>query len=56
MSDRVWIALGSLLAVGGLLVSALTIRPRPRSLRETLYLAVPLAGAVALVVIAWGRV
>lgn len=56
MTDRWWLAVGSLLAVGGLLVSAFTTRPRPRSFREILYLGVPIAGAVALVVLSWARV
>ncbi|HEX5630060.1 MAG TPA: hypothetical protein VFY15_00225 [Acidimicrobiia bacterium] len=56
MSDRLWIVVGALLAVGGLVASAVTTRPRPRSWREMLYVALPLAGAVALIVVAWGRV
>ncbi len=56
MSDRAWVVVGSVLALGGLLAAAITNRPRPRSLREVLYLVIPLVGAAALVVLAWSRV
>lgn len=56
MSDQVVVAVGSALGVGGLLLAAVALRPRPRSLREVAYLVLPLAGAMVLAVLAWGRV
>lgn len=50
------VAVGSALGVGGLLLAAVVLRPRPHSLREAAYLALPLAGAIVLALLAWGRV
>ena len=56
MTDRTWVIVGAALAMFGLLASAVATRPRPRSLLEVAYLALPIAGAVVLVVLAWQRV
>ncbi len=56
MNDRLLVVVGSVLAIGGLIVSALTTRPRPDSVREVAYLALPLAGATLLAALAWGRI
>ena len=56
MSDQVVLAVGTVLGIGGLMVAALVIRPRPHSVREVAYLLIPLTGAIALAVLAWGRV
>jgi hypothetical protein len=56
MTDRAWVIVGAVLALVGLLASAVATRPRPRSLLEIAYLALPIAGAVVLIVFAWERV
>lgn len=56
MSDQVVLAFGTVLGIGGLLVAAFLIRPRPDSFREIAYLVIPLVGAVVLSVLAWVRV
>ena len=55
MSARTLLAIGSALFVGGLLIAAALLRPRPDSPREAAYVVIPIAGAVALVLAAWGR-
>lgn len=56
MTDRAWVVIGAMLAMVGLVASAVATRPRPRSLLEVAYLVLPIAGAVVLVVLAWERV
>ena len=56
MIDHIVVFAGTVLGVGGLLVAAIIMRPRPASIREVVYLVVPLAGAVALAALAWSRV
>ena len=53
--DRVVLVVGSILGVGSLLVAAVLGRPRPRSVRDVVYLALPLAGAAVLAWFAWSR-
>jgi len=50
--DQVVLAVGSVLAVGGLALGAV-VGPRPRSVREVVYLAIPLCGAILISVLAW---
>ena len=56
MTDQAWVIIGAVLAMVGLLASAIATRPRPRSVLDVAYLALPIAGAVVLVVLAWQRV
>jgi hypothetical protein len=55
VSDQVILIAGTVLGVGGLLVAAMVLRPRPHSLLELAYLVLPLAGAVILAVLVWRR-
>ena len=55
MIDRVVVAAGTILGVGAAVVAAVLSRPRPRSLREVVYLALPVAGAVVLAGLTWAR-
>jgi hypothetical protein len=53
--DRVVLVMGSILGLGPLLVAAVVTRPRPDSVREVVYLALPLVGAGVVVGLAWWR-
>jgi hypothetical protein len=53
--DRVVLVVGSILGLGSLLVAAVVTRPRPGSVREVVYLALPLIGAGVVVGFAWWR-
>ena len=55
MSDRVLLGIGALLTVVPVVVATLLARPRPDSVREALYLLLPVAGTLTLVVVAWAR-
>lgn len=56
MSDRIVVLAGSVLAVAPLLAAMIALRPRPATVREAVYVALPIAGAVVLAVLAWSRV
>lgn len=53
--DRAVLFVGSVLGVGALLVAAVLTRPRPASMRDVVYLVMPLLGAVVLVAYAWSH-
>jgi len=53
--DRIVLAVGTVLAVGAVGAAVVLTRPRPHSLREVVYLAVPVVGAVVITALAWAR-
>jgi hypothetical protein len=56
MSDRIVVLVGAALAVVPLLAAVIALRPRPATVREVVYVALPIAGAVVLAVLSWSRV
>lgn len=55
MSETLILAVAAVLAIGGILAAAITTCPRPSTVREILYLVVPVAGVIVLVVATWAR-
>lgn len=47
------LVVGAVLAVGGLALAGVVTRPRPRTVRDVVYLVGPVVGMLWLVVAAW---
>lgn len=50
MSDFTIFVVAAILAVGGIVAAIVTTLPRPATIREAAYLALPLGGVIVLVV------